>query len=100
MTSQAGTVPALSILWIMDDHTGGPPTPDAEQADNDLAVGRIIDYISHSQRVVHVGDLHRGRRRAERRRPRRRSSQPGLYRQPVRRAVRTPPTTPTTRRST
>jgi len=32
----------------MDDHTGGPPTPDAEQADNDLAVGRIIDYISHS----------------------------------------------------
>jgi len=44
----AGTVPALSVLWIMDDHTGGPPTPDAEQADNDLAVGRIIDYISHS----------------------------------------------------
>jgi YVTN family beta-propeller protein len=44
----AGTVPALSILWIMDDHTGGPPTPDAEQADNDLAIGRIIDYISHS----------------------------------------------------
>ena len=45
---KAGTVPTLSILWIMDDHTGGPPTPDAEQADNDLAVGRIIDYISHS----------------------------------------------------
>jgi YVTN family beta-propeller protein len=45
---KAGTVPALSILWIMCDHTGGPPTPDAEQADNDLAVGRIIDSISHS----------------------------------------------------
>jgi hypothetical protein len=45
---KTGTVPGLSILWIMDDHTGGPPTPDAEQADNDLAVGRIIDYISHS----------------------------------------------------
>jgi YVTN family beta-propeller protein len=44
----AGTVPALSILWIMDDHTGGPPVPIAEEADNDLAVGRIIDYISHS----------------------------------------------------
>ena len=43
-----GTVPALSMLWIMDDHTGGPPTPDAEQADNDLAVGRIVDYITHS----------------------------------------------------
>ncbi len=45
---KAGTVPTLSILWVMDDHTGGPPTPDAEQADNDLAVGRIVDYISHS----------------------------------------------------
>jgi YVTN family beta-propeller protein len=44
-----GAVPALEILWIMDDHTGGPPTPDAEQADNDLAVGRMIDYISHSK---------------------------------------------------
>jgi YVTN family beta-propeller protein len=43
-----GTVPALSILWVIDDHTGGPPTPEAQQADNDLAVGRIIDYISHS----------------------------------------------------
>ncbi|MGC2399413.1 MAG: bifunctional YncE family protein/alkaline phosphatase family protein, partial [Acidobacteriaceae bacterium] len=44
----AGTVPTLSILWVMCDHTGGPPNVDAEQADNDLAVGRIIDYISHS----------------------------------------------------
>jgi YVTN family beta-propeller protein len=42
------TVPNLSVLWVMDDHTGGPPSPDAEQADNDLAVGRIIDYISHT----------------------------------------------------
>jgi YVTN family beta-propeller protein len=44
----AGTVPALTTLWIMCDHTGGPPTIQAEQADNDLAVGRIIDAISHS----------------------------------------------------
>ncbi len=44
----SNTVPSLSILWIMDDHTGGPPVPIAEEADNDLAVGRIIDYISHS----------------------------------------------------
>jgi YVTN family beta-propeller protein len=42
------TVPTLSILWIMCDHTGGPPTVQAEEADNDLAVGRIIDYISRS----------------------------------------------------
>jgi len=33
---------------VIDDHTGGPPTPEAQQADNDLAIGRIIDYISHS----------------------------------------------------
>src|SRR6202046_2275530 len=33
----------------MDTHTGAPPTSDAEQADNDLAVGRIIDYVSHSK---------------------------------------------------
>jgi hypothetical protein len=45
----AGTVPALSMMWVMCDHTGGPPTAAAEQADNDLAVGRIIDYISHSK---------------------------------------------------
>jgi YVTN family beta-propeller protein len=45
----AGSVPSLSILWVMCDHTGGPPSVDAEQADNDLAVGRIIDSISHSK---------------------------------------------------
>jgi YVTN family beta-propeller protein len=44
----ANSVPALTIMWIMCDHTGGPPTALAEQADNDLAVGRIIDTISHS----------------------------------------------------
>ncbi len=44
----AGTVPALSTLWIMCDHTGGPPGVAAEQADNDLAVGRIVDAITHS----------------------------------------------------
>jgi YVTN family beta-propeller protein len=44
----AGTVPALELLWLPVDHTGGPPSSQAEQADNDLAVGRIIDYISHS----------------------------------------------------
>jgi len=46
---KANTVPALSILWIMDDHTAARRPGDAEQADNDLAVGRIIDDISHSK---------------------------------------------------
>jgi len=44
----AGKVPALTTLWIMCDHTGGPPGVAAEQADNDLAVGRIIEAITHS----------------------------------------------------
>jgi YVTN family beta-propeller protein len=45
---KAGTVPALSILWITNDHTGGPPTADAMIADNDLAVGRMVEAISKS----------------------------------------------------
>jgi YVTN family beta-propeller protein len=44
----AGTVPQLEILWISSDHTGGPPTAQAMQADNDLALGRFVDIISHS----------------------------------------------------
>ncbi len=43
-----GKVPQLEFLWIMQDHTTGPPNATAEQADNDLAVGRVIDIISHS----------------------------------------------------
>ncbi len=44
----AGTVPQLSFIWIMQDHTTGPPNATAEQADNDLAIGRVVDSISHS----------------------------------------------------
>jgi YVTN family beta-propeller protein len=44
----ANSVPSLETLWIMCDHTGGPPGVAAEQADNDLAIGRIVDAISHS----------------------------------------------------
>ena len=44
----AGKVPQLSFIWVMSDHTTGPPNATAEQADNDLAVGRIVDAISHS----------------------------------------------------
>jgi YVTN family beta-propeller protein len=43
-----GTVPQLELIWIMSDHTTGPPNATAEQADNDLAIGRIVDYVSHS----------------------------------------------------
>ena len=43
-----GTVPQLEMMWISSDHTGGPPTAVAMQADNDLALGRFVDAISHS----------------------------------------------------
>jgi YVTN family beta-propeller protein len=43
-----GTVPQLEMMWISSDHTGGPPNATAMQADNDLAVGRFVDIISHS----------------------------------------------------
>ncbi|MFC0542394.1 alkaline phosphatase family protein [Kutzneria chonburiensis] len=38
----------LNMFWLSSDHTGGPPNPAAQVADNDLAVGRIVDTISHS----------------------------------------------------
>ena len=42
------SVPQLELMWISSDHTGGQPTAQAMQADNDLAVGRFVDIISHS----------------------------------------------------
>jgi YVTN family beta-propeller protein len=44
----AGKVPQLEFMWISSDHTGGPPNNAAMQADNDLALGRFVDAISHS----------------------------------------------------
>jgi YVTN family beta-propeller protein len=43
-----GAVPQLEFMWISSDHTGGPPPAQVMQADNDLAVGRFVDAISHS----------------------------------------------------
>jgi YVTN family beta-propeller protein len=42
------SVPQLEFMWISSDHTGGPPNAAAMQADNDLALGRFVDTISHS----------------------------------------------------
>jgi DNA-binding beta-propeller fold protein YncE len=45
-------LPALVIMHLPDDHTGGTRpgkvTPAASVADNDLALGRIVDAVSHS----------------------------------------------------
>ena len=46
-------LPNLMILSLPNDHTAGTapdfPTPNAMVADNDLALGRIIDLITHSK---------------------------------------------------
>ncbi|MEV6927288.1 alkaline phosphatase family protein [Dactylosporangium sp. NPDC051485] len=38
----------LNMFWLSSDHTGGPANAAAQVADNDLAVGKIVDKISHS----------------------------------------------------
>jgi YVTN family beta-propeller protein len=48
-----GNLPSLVLLLLYDDHTEGTspgfPTPRAAVADNDLALGRIVEAISHSR---------------------------------------------------
>jgi DNA-binding beta-propeller fold protein YncE len=45
-------LPQFVLLYLPDDHTGGTrvgkPTPRASVADNDLALGRVVDAVSHS----------------------------------------------------
>ncbi len=48
----AQQLPQFTLLYLPDDHTGGTrpgkPTPQASVADNDLALGRVVDAVSHS----------------------------------------------------
>jgi Phosphoesterase family len=39
----------FNMMWLSSDHTGGPTHPVAGVADGDLAVGRVVDEISHSK---------------------------------------------------
>jgi DNA-binding beta-propeller fold protein YncE len=45
-------LPAFVLLYLPDDHTGGTrpehARPAAAVADNDLALGRVVDAVSHS----------------------------------------------------
>jgi DNA-binding beta-propeller fold protein YncE len=47
-----GTLPQLSIIRLPNDHTAGArpgaPTPRAMMADNDVALGRLVETISNS----------------------------------------------------
>jgi hypothetical protein len=49
---QTGNFPNLTIIWLPNDHTSGTasgmPTPRAQVADNDLALGVIVEAVSHS----------------------------------------------------
>ena len=49
---QAGAVPHFSTIYLPNDHTSGLTkgdySPMAQIADNDLALGRLVDHISHS----------------------------------------------------
>lgn len=46
------SVPKLMVLLLSQDHTAGTspgfPTPRAMMADNDLALGRLVEAVSHS----------------------------------------------------
>jgi len=50
---KSGLLPNFMILYLPQDHTSGvsagEPTPRACVADNDLALGRIVDGLSHSR---------------------------------------------------
>ena len=52
-SEKTGTLANLNLMWMPDDHTSGvgsgDPYPVAQVADNDLAVGRVVDAISHSR---------------------------------------------------
>jgi hypothetical protein len=50
---EGGDLPNLVILYLPQDHTSGTtagmPTPRAHMADNDLAVGRVVEAVSKSR---------------------------------------------------
>lgn len=50
---ERGDLPELSIMLLPNDHTAGTkpgmPVPEAAVADNDLALGRIVEAVSHSR---------------------------------------------------
>lgn len=53
-----GGLPQLSIIRLPNDHTegtcAGRPTPRAHVAENDLALGRMVERISHSRYWPHA----------------------------------------------
>ncbi len=50
---QSGTFPNLTLICLPNDHTSGTkpftPVPEAQVADNDLALGQIVEAVSRSR---------------------------------------------------
>ncbi|HLJ18124.1 MAG TPA: alkaline phosphatase family protein [Bryobacteraceae bacterium] len=50
---KSGQMPHVTVITLNSDHTAGTrpgsPTPKAMVADNDLALGRIVEAVSHSR---------------------------------------------------
>jgi len=44
-----GKMPDLTVLYLCCDHTGGPVTPGAQVADNDLATGMCVEALTKSK---------------------------------------------------
>ena len=48
-----GSLPTVQLVWLPNDHTQGTrpgfPTPRAYMADNDYALGRLVEAVSHSR---------------------------------------------------
>jgi YVTN family beta-propeller protein len=44
----AGTWPRFNFLYLPNDHTGGTPPARAQLADNDLALGRVVEAVTRS----------------------------------------------------
>lgn len=45
---KSGKFPNLVTMYLPQDHCGGPVSPKAHVADNDLAVGRLLEALSRS----------------------------------------------------
>ena len=94
-------VPNLIYLTLPCDHTNGTrpgfPTPRAMVADNDLALGQIVEAVSNSKFWPDDLHLRRRGRSAERLRPRRRPPHRRAGHQPLHEAAASSITPTTTR---
>jgi YVTN family beta-propeller protein len=84
-----GKIPGLIVIRLPNDHTSEPRPQDGFPyrvsfvADNDLALGRIVAFLSNPPPLERLRSLRHRRRCPGRRRPRRRSPKHPAHRQPL-----------------